>query len=299
MIDWIAIFSNAAQELISPTTAAYALAALGLAIHFGYTGLLNFGQAGFIALGAYGYAISTLSFGFPVWASVLVGVGASIIFALILGIPTLRLRADYLAIVTIAAAEILRLIFTTNTFDALTGSASGLQGYKDSFAALNPIPPGTYGFGPFTYNAYDWWIRIVGWTLVVIFALITWLIMRSPWGRVIKPEAWTALTDSMGVPDRLRVSGQGGGLEGAFNTVVFDGVEGLPPRAGVTAIYVYGHPRQWPRIDPEISIVQPFALGDKITVETGRTRVELTLVTIASETSFIGRPRAGDAHQMA
>ena len=186
MIDWIAIFSNAAQELISPTTAAYALAALGLAIHFGYTGLLNFGQAGFMALGAYGYAISTLSFGFPVWASVLVGVGASVIFALILGIPTLRLRADYLAIVTIAAAEILRLIFTTNTFDALTGSASGLQGYKDGFAALNPIPPGTYGFGPFTYNAYDWWIRIVGWTLVVVFAVLTWLIMRSPWGRVIK-----------------------------------------------------------------------------------------------------------------
>jgi neutral amino acid transport system permease protein len=186
MIDWLAIFSNAAQELISPTTAAYALAALGLAIHFGYTGLLNFGQAGFIALGAYGYAISTLSFGFPVWASVLVAIGASVIFALILGIPTLRLRADYLAIVTIAAAEILRLIFTTNTFGALTGSASGLQGYKGGFAALNPIPPGTYGFGPFTYNAFDWWIRIVGWTLVVIFALITWLIMRSPWGRVIK-----------------------------------------------------------------------------------------------------------------
>ncbi|WP_130354066.1 branched-chain amino acid ABC transporter permease [Agromyces ramosus] len=185
-MDWIAIFSNAAQELISPTTAAYALAALGLAIHFGYTGLLNFGQAGFMALGAYGYAISTLSFGFPVWASVLVGVGASVIFALILGIPTLRLRADYLAIVTIAAAEILRLIFTTNTFDSLTGSASGLQGYKGGFADLNPIPPGTYGFGPFTYNAYDWWIRIVGWTLVVIFALLTWLIMRSPWGRVIK-----------------------------------------------------------------------------------------------------------------
>lgn len=186
MIDWIAIFSNAAQELISPTTAAYALAALGLAIHFGYTGLLNFGQAGFMALGAYGYAISILSFGFPVWGAVLVGIGASVIFALILGIPTLRLRADYLAIVTIAAAEILRLVFTTNTFDALTGSASGLQGYKEGFAALNPIPAGTYGFGPFTYNAYDWWIRIVGWTLVVLLAAITWLIMRSPWGRVIK-----------------------------------------------------------------------------------------------------------------
>ncbi|MFC9917998.1 branched-chain amino acid ABC transporter permease [Agromyces binzhouensis] len=185
-MDWIQIFSNAAQELISPTTAAYALAALGLAIHFGYTGLLNFGQAGFMALGAYGFAISTLTFGFPVWASVLVGIGASIVFALILGIPTLRLRADYLAIVTIAAAEILRLIFTTNTFDDVTGSASGLQGYKGGIAAMNPIPDGTYGFGPFTYNAYDWWIRILGWTVVILAALFTWSIMRSPWGRVIK-----------------------------------------------------------------------------------------------------------------
>ncbi|KRC62027.1 branched-chain amino acid ABC transporter permease [Agromyces sp. Root81] len=185
-MDWIQIFSNAAQELISPTTAAYALAALGLAIHFGYTGLLNFGQAGFMALGAYGYAISVLSFGLPVWAAVLVGIGASVVFALILGIPTLRLRADYLAIVTIAAAEILRLIFTTNTFEAVTGSAQGLNGYKGSFAALNPIPEGTYGFGPFQYNEYDWWLRIVGWIIVVLLALLTWLIMRSPWGRVIK-----------------------------------------------------------------------------------------------------------------
>ncbi|TFC43432.1 branched-chain amino acid ABC transporter permease [Cryobacterium sp. TMT1-21] len=185
-MDWGAIFSNAAVELISPTTAAYALAALGLAIHFGYTGLLNFGQAGFMALGAYGFAISTLSFGFPVWGAVLVGVGASVVFALILGIPTLRLRADYLAIVTIAAAEIVRLLFTTNTFEPLTGSANGLSGYKGGFSSLNPIPEGTYGFGPFEYNAYDWWLRIVAWTIVVLACLLTWQIMRSPWGRVIK-----------------------------------------------------------------------------------------------------------------
>ena len=186
MIDWGAIFSNAAVELISPTTAAYALAALGLAIHFGYTGLLNFGQAGFMALGAYGFAISTLSFGFPVWGAVLVGIGASVIFALILGIPTLRLRADYLAIVTIAAAEIVRLLFTTNTFQSLTGSANGLSGYKGGFADLNPIPEGRYGFGPFEYNEYDWWLRIVAWSIVVLACLFTWQIMRSPWGRVIK-----------------------------------------------------------------------------------------------------------------
>jgi neutral amino acid transport system permease protein len=186
MIDWGAIFSNAAVELISPTTAAYALAALGLAVHFGYTGLLNFGQAGFMALGAYGYAISVLTFDFPVWAAVLVGIGASVIFALILGIPTLRLRADYLAIVTIAAAEIVRLLFTTNTFQPVTGSANGLSGYKTGFAALNPLAEGSYGFGPFENNAYDTWLRIVAWTIVILACLFTWQIMRSPWGRVIK-----------------------------------------------------------------------------------------------------------------
>jgi branched-chain amino acid transport system permease protein len=186
MIDWLLLFSNAAQEIISPTTAAYALAALGLAVHFGFTGLLNFGQAGFMMLGAYGFAISTLTFGWPVWAAVLFGVGASIVFALILGIPTLRLRADYLAIVTIAAAEIVRLLFTTNSFEPVTGSANGLQGYKGGFAALNPIPEGTYGFGPWVYNEYDWWVRIFGWSLVAIAALITWRLFKSPWGRVIK-----------------------------------------------------------------------------------------------------------------
>ncbi|MBC7591458.1 MAG: branched-chain amino acid ABC transporter permease [Salinibacterium sp.] len=185
-MDWIQIISNAAQEIISPTTAAYALAALGLAVHFGFTGLLNFGQAGFMALGAYGYAIASLTFGAPVWAAVLTGIGASIVFALILGVPTLRLRADYLAIVTIAAAEIVRLLFTTNTFIAVTGSASGLQGYKGPFQALNPIPPGQYGFGPWVYNEYDWWVRIFGWTLVALAAFITWRLFKSPWGRVIK-----------------------------------------------------------------------------------------------------------------
>lgn len=198
MVDFWQILMNGAVELISPTTAAYALAALGLAIHFGYTGLLNFGQAGFMALGAYGFAISTLTFQFPVWACVLVGIGASVVFALILGVPTLRLRADYLAIVTIAAAEILRLTFTTNTFDSVTGSANGLSGYKGSygdpvtregawgFAGLNPFPQGTYGFGQWTMNEYDFFLMIVSWVLVILAALFTWQIMRSPWGRVIK-----------------------------------------------------------------------------------------------------------------
>ncbi|MCD2441706.1 branched-chain amino acid ABC transporter permease [Agromyces sp. SYSU K20354] len=185
-MDWGAIFGNAAVELISPTTAAYALAALGLAIHFGFTGLLNFGQAGFMLLGAYGYAIPAIHLGWPFWACVLTALVASVIFALILGIPTLRLRADYLAIVTIAAAEVLRLIFTTNEFDAVTGSASGLSNYQGDLLALNPFPAGRYGFGPFVFDNRVWFFLLLAWIVLALAAVFTWLIMRSPWGRVVK-----------------------------------------------------------------------------------------------------------------
>ena len=72
-MDWGSILSNTLSYLLSPVTIAYALAATGLAVHFGYAGLLNFGMAGFMALGAYGYAISILTFGFPWWLAMLVG----------------------------------------------------------------------------------------------------------------------------------------------------------------------------------------------------------------------------------
>jgi len=185
-MDILQILSNTGSSLIAPATIGYALAALGLAMHFGFTGLLNMGVAAFMAIGAYGYAISILTFGFPWWGGMLVGVGGSIVFALILGIPTLRLRGDYLAIVTIAAAEVVRLLFLTTTFDEYTGSADGLSGYHSSFRAFNPIPDGTYGFGPWEYNANGWWVRIFGITILAICALILWAVMRSPWGRVIK-----------------------------------------------------------------------------------------------------------------
>ncbi|MFG6403987.1 MULTISPECIES: branched-chain amino acid ABC transporter permease [unclassified Microbacterium] len=185
-MDWGSILGNAAGELISPTTAAYALAAIGLSVHFGYTGLLNFGQAGFMAVGAYAFAISTLSLGSPVWLAILIAIGASVIFAFILGIPTLRLRADYLAIVTIAAAEIVRYIVSTVGLTDITGGSQGLNGYNRGFQDLNPLPDGTYGIGWWTYSADEWWLRVFGWGLVVLATLLVWALMRSPWGRVVK-----------------------------------------------------------------------------------------------------------------
>lgn len=185
-MDWGGILNNTAGWLLSPTTIAYALAATGLAVHFGYAGLLNFGMAGFMAIGAYGYAISILSFGLPWWLGIIIGMAGASVFALILGIPTLRLRADYLAIVTIAAAEIVRLLFTTTVFDEWTNSADGLAGYHAGFRGANPFPPGSYGFGPWTFTADQLWTRVFGLILLAIAVLIVWLVMRSPWGRVLK-----------------------------------------------------------------------------------------------------------------
>lgn len=187
-MDWGSILNNTAAGLLTPTTLAFALAALGLAMHFGFAGLLNFGIAGFMAVGAYGYAISVLTFGLPWWLGMLMGVFASVIFALILGIPTLRLRGDYLAIVTIAAAEILRLLFLTTAFEPVTGSADGLFGFNNAggFSDANPFPPGTYGFGPWTYNAQTLWVLVFGLAVLAVAVFLLWALMRSPWGRVIK-----------------------------------------------------------------------------------------------------------------
>ncbi|GAB3600263.1 branched-chain amino acid ABC transporter permease [Microbacterium tumbae] len=185
-MDFGSIFGNTAAYLFSPTTLAYALAATGLAVHFGYTGLLNFGMAAFMAIGGYGYAISILTFGFPWWAGMLTGLLGGAAFALVLGIPTLRLRADYLAIATIAAAEVVRLLFVTELFKDWTNSAGGLSGYHESFQAMNPFPPGSYGFGPWVYSETQLWVRVFGLVCLILAVLLVWALMRSPWGRVLK-----------------------------------------------------------------------------------------------------------------
>ena len=187
-MDFIQILSNTLAQILSPTTIGFALAAIGLSVHFGFTGLLNMGVAGFMAIGAYGFAISILTFGLPWWVAAIIGLLASVVFALILGIPTLRLRGDYLAIVTIAAAEVARLLFLTTAFKEVTGSADGLSGFHSGFRASNPLPEfsGNVGFGPWSYSRDQWWVIIIGLAVAALAVLFVWALMRSPWGRVIK-----------------------------------------------------------------------------------------------------------------
>src|SRR3712207_1848921 len=107
-------------------------------MHFGYTGLLNFGQIGFALVGGFGIAISVAQWGLPFWVGVLVGIAAAVVLSLLLGLPTLRLRADYLAIVTIAAAEGLRLLFRSVSATPVTNGTRGLSGFNGDFISLAP-----------------------------------------------------------------------------------------------------------------------------------------------------------------
>jgi branched-chain amino acid transport system permease protein len=90
--------------------------------------------------------------------------------------------------VTIAAAEILRLLFLTTAFEPVTGSADGLFGYNNTggFAEANPFPVGDYGWGPWTYNEQTLWMLTFGLIVLAVATLLLWALMRSPWGRVVK-----------------------------------------------------------------------------------------------------------------
>jgi len=180
------------RESISAQTAAVAIAIIGLNIHFGYTGLLNMGQAGFMMLGAYGFSIS-IWHGLPMVVGIVMGMLAAFVFALILGVPTLKLRGDYLAIVTISAAEILRYIGRLARLEDFSGAAQGIPGsqYREPFVALSFFGNGSFDLGGWlptlqATGVNGWWVRFVAWLLVAICCVVVWLLVRSPWGRLLR-----------------------------------------------------------------------------------------------------------------
>ncbi|WP_406302467.1 branched-chain amino acid ABC transporter permease [Streptomyces sp. NBC_00885] len=185
-MDFDTILSDAIRSGIGPIAAIYVIAAMGLNLHFGYTGLLNFGQVGFMLVGGYGLAITVVTWGGSMWLGILVGLASAIVLALLLGLPTLRLRADYLAITTIAAGETLRLFYRSSWAEPTTGGVFGLQRFANDFYDLNPIPRGTYGFWTVKFSARDLWVMIIAWSLVVIVGVLLALLIHSPWGRVIR-----------------------------------------------------------------------------------------------------------------
>src|SRR5215218_9192998 len=162
----------------------YTIFALGLQLNVGFTGIFNFGQAAFMAIGAYTMAILVNDAGMSFWLSLPVSILITIAFGLVVGLPSLRLRADYFAIATIAAAEAIRL-FALNARD-LTGGAQGLFGFGDDWDSVAETIEG--------------WLSDLGWTDVpTLFPLfiVVWVVamaltfalnrvQHTPWGRVLR-----------------------------------------------------------------------------------------------------------------
>jgi len=185
-VDWDLIFQVSLQRAFGPTAVMFALAAIGLNVHFGYTGLVNFGQVAFLAVGAYTVAIGVDTFELNFWVCCGLAIVAAVLLAALLGLPTLRLRADYLAIVTIASGEILRLVLRAAEFRETTGGAAGIQNFARDFFDLSPFDSNVSILGYLNYSRSQIWVVTVGWTLVALASLVVFLLIRSPWGRVVK-----------------------------------------------------------------------------------------------------------------
>ncbi|NJM71831.1 MAG: branched-chain amino acid ABC transporter permease [Scytonema sp. RU_4_4] len=122
------------------STSIFALFGLGLNLQWGFTGLINFGHVAFMTLGAYTTVLLTLK-GVPLLLSAIIGAVVAALLGLVIGFSTLRLREDYLAIVTIGVGELIRLV--VNNQDLPVGNewkpgAFGVQSYPIPLATLVP-----------------------------------------------------------------------------------------------------------------------------------------------------------------
>ena len=164
--------------------ATFVVFATGLQLNVGFTGIQNFGQVGFMAIGAYTMAILTVEESWNFWLSLPVAIAVAIAFGLIIGLPSLRLRADYFAIVTIAAAEAIRLV-ALNARE-LTNGAQGIFGFDDSWNSVSEsIEEFIVDLG-WTDVPAQFPLLLVAWGLAIFLMFSFSRMQRTPWGRVLR-----------------------------------------------------------------------------------------------------------------
>ncbi len=162
----------------------YTIFALGLQINVGFTGIFNFGQAGFMAIGAYSMAILVTDAELSFWLALPIAILITIAFGLLIGLPALRLRTDYLAIATIAAAEALRL-FALNARD-LTGGAQGIFGFDNDWDDVSDsILSGLESLG-WTNPETLFPLFLVVWGVAIVLIIALTALQKTPWGRVLR-----------------------------------------------------------------------------------------------------------------
>jgi branched-chain amino acid transport system permease protein len=190
-------FGSRAAVDIATLVLIYVMLGIGLNIVVGLAGLLDLGYVGFYAIGAYTYAILAHYFGFGFWSALPLAGLAAAIFGCLLGFPVLRLRGDYLAIVTLGFGEIIRLLLRNMT--EITGGPNGIsQIPKPTLFGLSfdrRAAEGTQAFHEFFGIAYDSTYKVVflyliALTLVLLALFVVNRLLRMPLGR-----AWEALRE--------------------------------------------------------------------------------------------------------
>jgi branched-chain amino acid transport system permease protein len=150
--------------------AVYIVIALGLNLLLGYTGQISLGHAGFVAIGAYGSTILTLRFGLPFVVTALVGAGLAALAGLLVGLPALKVRGYYLALVTLAFGEIVQVVARQAKF--LTGGNDGLTVPPPHLAGVTLGTP---------LHAY-----YVLWAVALVSIVFTTNVARSRAGRAFQ-----------------------------------------------------------------------------------------------------------------
>lgn len=180
----------------------YILLTFGLNVQWGYAGLINFSVAAFFGLGAYGTALLTaesspIAGQFNPLVGLVVGLALAAVVAVIIGIPTLRLRADYLAIASLGLAEVVRLI-VLNEQQWTNGSAGvrAIPGFFEGWPVLGTFPQTMPGLAvdPLLWEPIvlqgSFWQSLLNVSLVAVFVAVTFLVLRrahqSPWGRILR-----------------------------------------------------------------------------------------------------------------
>ncbi|WP_211830607.1 high-affinity branched-chain amino acid ABC transporter permease LivM [Kistimonas asteriae] len=191
-------FASRGSVDLATLTLIYVMLGLGLNIVVGLAGLLDLGYVGFYAVGAYSYALLNQYFGLDFWSCLLIGGAMAALFGFVLGFPVLRLRGDYLAIVTLGFGEIIRILL--NNWTTITGGPNGIsQIPKPTLFGLEfsrrAKEEGNVPFHEFFGIDYSSGYKVIFlYLLALLLVLITvWVInrlLRMPIGR-----AWEALRE--------------------------------------------------------------------------------------------------------
>ena len=172
----------------------YGIFTLGLQLNVGYTGILNFGQAGFMALGAYSAVIFVVELGINFYLALPLSILVTVLAGLVIGLPSLRLRADYFAIATIAFSEVVRL--TVQNARDLTGGNQGTisleldngRFFNEAWMKVSEWMTDNI-FDPIGLSGSDYIglpLLVVVWAVLIICAFALARLVRSPWGRVLR-----------------------------------------------------------------------------------------------------------------